>query len=291
MRFLAPYLLSALVASAAGTVSNLDSYSEWMWANVISGRVQQFTIPYGSSNQYVGGDHLLHSMASVTNGATGPQGIQGVPGVNGTNGLNGVNGTNGLTGATGATGAQGPAGSNANVTFLSVTQALGLMPVSQSVTSGLLASGVASTLYYPLNSNPSGYLSNMNALSFTNGVTHAIVSVAAAANGFQVSAAHPSRIAYTVSTTTTATILAGQNGYVVLEICSSNSATAANWVAVSRTGNSQAYSLAAVIQGVQTITAHVGTDLPPGWFARLRSVNVLGSPVYSCDTGQEAVYP
>lgn len=127
----------------------------------------------------------------------------------------------------------------------------------------------------------------ISALSFNNAASHTIQTVAASANGFQLSTTRNVSVYYSVNVTTTATIAGASDGYVVLEICPTNSAVAANWTEVSRSRNGQTISLAIVLQSVQNIGSELMNIIPAGYYMRLRSVNVSGTPTYSFISGQE----
>lgn len=126
-------------------------------------------------------------------------------------------------------------------------------------------------------------------MTFLSSPTHSIVTTAAAANGWQLSASRVSHISYSVLVTVTASIASGQSGYVVLEIAPTNSAIAADWVEVGRVSSSQTYTLAIAIQGVQGTGGSMSVFVPAGSYARLRSVNVTGTPSYTFVSGQEAL--
>lgn len=109
------------------------------------------------------------------------------------------------------------------------------------------------------------------------------------ATGFQVSSTRDSMITYSPKITTTATIAGGQEGYVVLEIASTNSATAGDWKEVGRVTNGQALSLALTLQSVQPVSSSLSAIVPAGYYVKIRSVNTTGSPSYSLVSGQEVL--
>lgn len=105
---------------------------------------------------------------------------------------------------------------------------------------------------------------------------------------FQVSATRPAHVSYSPQITVTASIAGGQTGDVILEV--SPSATFASGVqTVAIAGLGQTYTLAIALQGVQPQTGCVAGIVPAGWYARLRTVNVTGSPVFSVRATQEAI--
>lgn len=123
--------------------------------------------------------------------------------------------------------------------------------------------------------------------SFNNTPSHSIVTTAAAANGWQISSTRNASVFYSVNVNTTATIAGNADGYIVLEVAATNSTTASDWKEVSRTRNGQALSLALTLQSIQNIGGELMNIVPAGYYTRLRSVNVSGTPTYSYVSGQE----
>lgn len=126
-----------------------------------------------------------------------------------------------------------------------------------------------------------------NFYQYSNSVVRSIVTTAAAANGWQISSNRPSKFCYPVDITTTATIAGNAEGYILLEVCSSNSTSANAWVSVGKVSNANAVSLAITLQSVQKSGGILCADVPAGWYTRMRSVNVSGTPVYSTTNGWE----
>lgn len=126
-------------------------------------------------------------------------------------------------------------------------------------------------------------------LSFNNAPSHTIQTVAAAGNGFQLSTTRNALVSYSSLSTTSASISGPSIGYIVLEICPTNSSTAANWLEVGRSYNGQTLTLAIVLGSVQPIGSPVSAIVPAGYYARLRSVAVSGSPTFSFTSGQEVL--
>ena len=116
-----------------------------------------------------------------------------------------------------------------------------------------------------------------------------IQTVAAAANGVQLSATRDARVSYSVTTTTTSTIGGASSGYIVLEICPTNSATPASWVEVSRVSNEQTITLAVVLQSVQTSGGPLTATVPAGYYSRIRSVTSSGTVSFTFRSGQEVL--
>lgn len=125
------------------------------------------------------------------------------------------------------------------------------------------------------------------ALSFDNNPSRSIVTTAAAANGFQLSATRNTSVFYSVNIATTATIGGSSDGYIVLEIAATNSSSAGDWKEVSRARSGQTITLAIALQSVQNVTSEVMNVVPAGYYARLRSVNTSGTPTYTFVSGQE----
>lgn len=127
------------------------------------------------------------------------------------------------------------------------------------------------------------------ARSFNNTPTPTIQTVAGAANGDQLSTTRDALVSYSATIVSTATIAGNASGYMVLEICSTNSATAGSWIEISRTANGQAVSLAITLQSVSTGGGCVTGTVPAGYYRRLRSVITAGSPVFTYNSGQETL--
>lgn len=125
-------------------------------------------------------------------------------------------------------------------------------------------------------------------LSFNYNPSRSIVT-GTGATGFQVSSTRASFVSYTPKITTTATIAGGAEGYVVLEIAPTNSATAGDWKEVARLTNGQALSLALTLQSVQPVGSGLSAMVPAGYYAKLRSVNTTGTPAYTSVSGQEVL--
>lgn len=124
--------------------------------------------------------------------------------------------------------------------------------------------------------------------TFNNNPGRSIVT-GTGATGFQPSSTRDAFVTYSPTIVTTATIAGGQDGEVVLEIAATNSATAGDWKEIARTRNGQALSLALTLQSVQTTSAPLVGMVPAGWYAKIRSINVVGTPSYSYVSGQEVL--
>lgn len=124
--------------------------------------------------------------------------------------------------------------------------------------------------------------------SIANGVSHSLVN-ATNATGFQVSATKPAMVAYTASISTTASIGGAAKGEVYLETASTNSTTPSDWTMASKIVNGQSYTLAIALQGVQDTAQPLFAMVPAGYYTRIRTNNVSGSPSYAYVAGQETV--
>lgn len=105
---------------------------------------------------------------------------------------------------------------------------------------------------------------------------------------FQVSSTRAALAFYSVQCTITASIAGGQSCDVIFEIASDSGFTT-NVQTVSISGTGQTYTLAIAIQGVQPQTGVVSGFIPAGYYARIRTVNVSGTPSYSYRSGQEVL--
>lgn len=124
--------------------------------------------------------------------------------------------------------------------------------------------------------------------SFSNTPGRSIVT-GTGATGFQVSATRDAFVTASVGIVTTASIGSGQDGYIVMEIAPTNSATPSDWVEIGRARNGQVYTLAIALQGVQTIAGDIARMVPAGYFVKYRAVNVTGTPTNSWVSGQEVL--
>lgn len=107
-------------------------------------------------------------------------------------------------------------------------------------------------------------------------------------SSFQISTTRGALAIYSVQLTVTASIAGGQNGDVVLEIASDSGFTT-NVQTLGIAGLGQTYTLAVALQGVQPQTSTVSGFVPPGYYARLRTVNNTGTPAFSVRAGQEVL--
>lgn len=157
----------------------------------------------------------------------------------------------------------------------------------------LTTSGVSAATYnssYTVDAK--GRITTGTNATINTGISHSIVTTAASANGFQVSSTKNSRVCYSVKVACAVQIGVATNveGYVVLEIASTNSSTAGDWIEVGRVANGQNIGLALALSSTQTTGAQICGEVTAGYYARLRSVNVAGVPTYSYLSGSETIY-
>jgi hypothetical protein len=108
------------------------------------------------------------------------------------------------------------------------------------------------------------------------------------ATGFQLSDTRDTIVNYAVSITTTASIGGASAGYVTLEMAPTNSTSSSAWYEVgARCRNDQTITLAVALQSVQNVGCTLNAVIPAGYYAKIRSVNVSGTPSYTYISGQE----
>lgn len=184
-----------------------------------------------------------------------------------------------------------------SITSGQVTGALGFTPYSASNPSSFVSQSGARTAVSLTTTGTSGaatYNSSTGVLNVPNYTPPAVParSQSAATRAlntvFQVSATRDALVNYSVQCTITASIAGGQSCDVVLEIAT-DAAFTAGVQTVGIVGTGQTYTLAVAIQGVQPQTAQVTGYVPAGYYARLRTVNVTGSPSFQFRAGQEVL--
>lgn len=224
--------------------------------------------------------------ATGPTGPTGPTGATGSTGTTGSAGSTGAQGPTGPTGATGSsgsTGATGPSGvatATAPITYNSGTQTVAITAATPSAAGSMSAADKTKLDAYP----------SFTARSFANAPSVTIQTVAASANGNQLSTTQDAHVSYSVTISTTATIGGASTGYAVLEICSTNSATAGSWLELSRVTNSQTITLAVALQSIQVTGSALVGIVPAGYYRRVRSVQSSGTPTFAYVSGQEVLF-
>ena len=182
-----------------------------------------------------------------------------------------------------------------SITSGQVTGALGFTPYNASNPSSFINQAGARTAVSLTTTGTSGAATYNASTGVLNVPNYAVPSVPARVQSpavralnaaFQVSTTRDALVNYSVQCTITASIAGGQSCDVVLEIAT-DAAFTANVQTLGIIGTGQTYTLAVAIQGVQPQTAQVTGYVPAGYYARLRTVNVSGAPVYSYRAGQE----
>lgn len=123
------------------------------------------------------------------------------------------------------------------------------------------------------------------AMSFAT-ATHSLVT-STGASGFQISSTRNTMVTYAVNIATVASLGAPSAGYIALEIAPTNSATATDWYEVgARCRVDNTVGLLAV-QSSQGGGCSFSTIVPAGYYAKLRTVTVSGSPTFTYISGSE----
>lgn len=128
----------------------------------------------------------------------------------------------------------------------------------------------------------------INSRSYNNTASHSIVT-GTGATGFQISSTRESEVRYNLTIVTTATLVTGAVGVIVLEMAPTNSVTPSDWVEIGRLTNGQVFSLAVAIGCTQTISGQLSAAVPVGYYVKLRSINTTGTPIYTYNSGQEVL--
>lgn len=123
--------------------------------------------------------------------------------------------------------------------------------------------------------------------TFNNTPSRSIVT-GTGATGFQVSATQDADVQYSPTMVTTASISGNASDVLVFEICSTNSATAGNWIEIGRLSNAQALTLAITLQSVQTTSGLLGGIIPAGYYAKIRATT-SGTVTNTFVSGQEVL--
>lgn len=157
----------------------------------------------------------------------------------------------------------------------------------------LTTSGVTAATYnasYTVDAK--GRITTGTNATINTGISHSIVTVAAAANGFQVSSSKNSRVCYSVKIACAVQIGVATNveGYIVLETAATNSSTSSDWTEVGRSTNGQNIGLAIALSSTQTTGTQICGEVPAGYYIRLRSVNTSGVPTFTYTSGIETIY-
>lgn len=127
--------------------------------------------------------------------------------------------------------------------------------------------------------------------SFTNGASRSLTT-GTGGTGFQVSATRNAVVNYSVTIATAVQIgvVTNVDGYVVLEIAPTNSATAGDWIEIARAAQAQNIGLAVALSSTQKGGGNLTGIVPAGWYAKIRTVNLQGTPAYTYNSGQEVLF-
>ena len=181
------------------------------------------------------------------------------------------------------------------ITSGQVTGALGFTPYSAANPSGFVSQSGARSAVSLTTTGTSGaatYNASTGVLNVPNYTAPSVpartqsAATRALNTAFQISATRDAMATYSVQCTITASIAGGQSCDVILEIAT-DAAFTAGVQTVGIIGTGQTYTLAVAIQGVQPQTAQLTGYIPAGYYARLRTVSVTGSPTFSMRAGQE----
>lgn len=193
------------------------------------------------------------------------------------------------------TGTSGAATYNSATGVLNVPNYEAGVGTVTSITAGSGLSGgtitSAGTISLPSTGTPGTYsgVTTDQQGRVTGGTVRSQSAVTRALNtAFQANTSRDVLAMYSVQCTITASISGGQACDVVLEIASDVGFTA-NVQTLAIVGNGQTYTLAVALQGVQPQTMQLTGVIPSGYYARLRTVNVTGTPTFLYRGGQETV--
>lgn len=186
-----------------------------------------------------------------------------------------------------------PAPGSGTVTSVGLTStdfSISGSPVTSSgnITANLNTSGVTPGTYNYVTVNTKGIVTAGSNKTINNSPNRSIVSTAAAANGWQISATRDADVRYSVTISTSISLGGVSSGYIVLEIAATNSSTASDWVEIGRVSNLQSGALVVGLTLNQTMGAPLAGTVPAGYYVRQRSVNVSGTPTYATNGQQES---
>lgn len=138
--------------------------------------------------------------------------------------------------------------------------------------------------------NTKGQITAASNESFNNSPSVTIQTVAASANGNQLSSTKNTAVNYSVTIATTVSLSGNSTGYIVLEICATNSSTAGDWTEIARVSSGQSGTLVIGLTLNQIGGGQLGGTVPSAYYRRVRSVNTAGTPTYTYNSGQEIIY-
>lgn len=124
-------------------------------------------------------------------------------------------------------------------------------------------------------------LINKPSSSWTFATSSRSLTTGTGATGFQVSATRNATVSYAVNIATVATLGAPSAGYITMEIAPTNSSNAADWFEVgTRCRADNTVGLLAV-QSTQGNGCSLSAPIPAGYYVKLRSVTVSGTPTFT----------
>lgn len=174
----------------------------------------------------------------------------------------------------------------------SVTAGTGLSggAITTTGTVSMPNTGTAGT-YSGTTTDAQGRVTSGTTRSFTNNASRTIQTVAASANGWQISSTRDSHVSYavTVSCAVQIGVVTNVEGYVAIEVAATNSSTAGDWQEVGRMTNGQNISLALALATTVKVGGMLTGLVPAGFYVRIRSVNTSGTPTFSYISGQEVI--
>lgn len=252
------------IAATGDTLSNLTESSI---PNLTSDLANKMSIPTGTTLQYILGDGTLTTFPTIPAAQLQSDWNEANTGL-----LDYIKNKPTLTSGT--------------VTSVVAGTGLSGGTITSTGTISLPNTGTAGT-YSTVTTDTQGRVTAGTNRSWNNAPARSIVT-GTGATGFQPSSTKDTLIKYGIKVVSTASIASGQEGYVTLEIAATNSATPSDWVNMGLDcGNGQTYSLAIALQGIQPTYCEVSGTVPAGWYAKLRSINVTGTPTYTYLGGQE----
>lgn len=171
----------------------------------------------------------------------------------------------------------------ATTTLNSVFRGAVVSSVNTSASSGAASYNASNGVLSIPNYTPAAKIYNFN-------VSRSIVTTAGAANGWQVSSTREAHVSYgvTIQCAVQIGLVTNVDGYLVLEMAPTNSTTASDWVEVTRVSASQNIALAIALSSTQKSGGTLSGVVPAGYYTRIRSVTVAGTPTYTYNSGQES---
>ncbi|HNA25154.1 MAG TPA: hypothetical protein PLI01_00335 [Nitrospira sp.] len=155
------------------------------------------------------------------------------------------------------------------------------------LTADLAAKADAASLATVATTGDYNDLLNKPSTSWTFATSSRSLTTGTGATGFQVSATQNVTVSYAVNIATVATLGAPAAGYITMEIAPTNSSNAADWYEVgTRCRADNTVGLLAV-QSTQGNGCSLSAPIPAGYYVKLRSVTVSGTPTFTFVSGWE----